>query len=519
MPDKLIDYWASTPGAGGAFPAFLASAPVFMEVLAPDGTILAVSYFWAAFLGHTPDEMLGRPGTAFLGEGQTTWTPRFDASGHCHDVPLDARRKDGTIVPMLFSATKISDAEGRHLHSVAILFDNSRAKAVERELVRTARAAEEASRAKSRFLAAMSHEIRTPMNAIMGFAQLLRLSSLDAKRTSHVDAILKAGGVLMNLLTDLLDLSHLEEGRMRIDARPIDLFVLIDQIADWWHSSAQNKGLKLSVTVDRALPRFVRADPTRLQQVLNNFLGNAVKFTETGHVALKVDQVARDGDATRLRFEVEDTGPGMTPDQIDRLFKPFVQIETDFGKDRGGWGLGLSICANIARRLDAEIGVTSTPGEGSVFFFEVTLPLAPTAAPDRAEPVPPQKRATRPLSVLLAEDDILNQAMMRDFLEGLGHKVTIASNGFQAVEAAMRTPYDLILMDVMMPGMDGVSAAEQIRAGEAPMCDVPIIACSAHVGDEAQEKYARVGMHDFLPKPIDRHRLEAALDRVARAAG
>jgi CheY-like chemotaxis protein len=369
----------------------------------------------------------------------------------------------------------------------------------------------------------MSHEIRTPLNAIMGFAQLLELSNLDDKRKGHVKAIVTAGHSLMNLLTDLLDLSQVEEGKMRIEPRDFDLHDLLDQVADWWHSSAKQKGLRLVVSLDRGLPRRITADPVRLQQVLNNFLGNAVKFTSEGAITLRVSERARVSGRSRLRFEVEDTGPGMTPDQQKKLFRPFVQIESDFGKDRGGWGLGLSICANIAKRLGGEIGVQSHPGEGSIFHFEMEAPVtAPAHARVPRAPVRPTALPQEgpKLRVLLAEDNGPNQDLMRLLLADLGHEVTAVGNGFEAVAATMQDAYDLVVMDIMMPGLDGLAAAAQIRSSEGAVRNVPIIACSAHVADEARRRYLAAGMNAFLPKPIDRNELRLVIaDVMKRDAG
>jgi CheY-like chemotaxis protein len=367
----------------------------------------------------------------------------------------------------------------------------------------------------------MSHEIRTPLNAIMGFAQLLELSNLDDKRRGHVKAIVTAGHSLMNLLTDLLDLSQVEEGKMRIEPRDFDLHDLLDQVADWWHSSAKQKGLRLVVSLDRGLPRRITADPVRLQQVLNNFLGNAVKFTAQGAITLRVSERAREGGRTRLRFEVEDTGPGMTQEQQAKLFRPFVQIESDFGKDRGGWGLGLSICANIAKRLGGEIGVRSVPGEGSIFSFEMDAPVAAAAAPGalrRAEPPAAPGQAGPKLRILLAEDNPPNRDLMQLLLSDLGHEVVAVDNGFEAVAATMRDRYDLVVLDIMMPGLDGLGAAAQIRSSESPVREVPIIACSAHVADEARRRYLAAGMNAFLPKPIDREELRQVIGEVMRGA-
>ncbi len=520
MHRDLIEFWKDAPE--DPFEALLAHAPVLMQSTDADGRILKVSRFWTDLIGYSSDDLAGTDWRELLTPASRavvddTVAPALRATGRSHGVELDIVTKNGAVLPVVHSATLMLDREGRFQRAFAIFFDNRETVEARRKLGEIAREAEEASRAKSRFLAAMSHEIRTPLNAIMGFAQLLALSNLDDKRKGHVKAITTAGHSLMNLLTDLLDLSQVEEGKMRIEPRDFDLHDLLDQVADWWHSSAKQKGLRLVVSLDRGLPRRITADPVRLQQVLNNFLGNAVKFTSEGAITLRVSERARDHGRSRLRFEVEDTGPGMTPDQQAKLFRPFVQIESDFGKDRGGWGLGLSICANIAKRLGGEIGVQSRPGEGSIFSFEMDAPVAAhTAArlPRRADPPTAEPDGGPRLRILLAEDNGPNQDLMRLLLTDLGHEVVAVDNGFEAVAATMQDPYDLVVMDIMMPGLDGLGAAAQIRSSESPVKEVPIIACSAHVADEARRRYLAAGMNAFLPKPIDREELRQVIGEV-----
>jgi len=514
-----MNYWKDADGE--QIQAFMDAAPVFMHATDSEGKITALSTYWARFLGYERDALIGQRSLDLLEPQSRKRTmqhllPTLEDSGQVHNVDVDFVRSDGTILPVLMSSRRLVDDSGQVITTMSVFFDNSVAKEAQRQLVETARAAEEASRAKSRFLAAMSHEIRTPMNAIIGFAQLLKLSTLDDRRKRHVDAILNAGGTLMNLLTDLLDLSQIEEGAMRIDPREFDLYALIDQIADWWYSSAQNKGLKLIVTVDRSLPRLVRSDPVRIQQVLNNLLGNAVKFTEAGSVTLSVGLVSPGDTTCRVRFEVADTGPGMREDQLEHLFRPFVQIETDFSKDRGGWGLGLSICANIADHMDADIGAVSEPGNGSVFHFTVDLDVSRSDhVMTTNAPYAPSNPGENGLKILLAEDNLLNQNMMSELLTSMGHSVSVAKDGFAAVEAAHETRYDLILMDIMMPGLDGIKAAEQIRASDSASLSVPIVACSAHVGDDTQDRFRELGMNDFLAKPIDTDALKRLIGRIS----
>ncbi len=499
----------------------LTDAPVMMHALDAEGRVTEVSRSWTDFTGYARDDLIGRDWRDLLTETARsvvceTVEPTLHATGESRGAEIEVVAKSGDVLPVVHAARLVRDRRGRVLRSYGVFACKGAAVEARRRFGEIAREAEEASRAKSRFLAAMSHEIRTPLNAIMGFAQLLELSALDDKRRSHVKAIIGAGGALMNLLTDLLDLSLVEEGKMRIEPRAFDLIELLDQVADWWHSSTKQKGVRMIVSVDRGLPRQIIADPVRLQQVLNNFLGNAVKFTSQGTITLRASEVRREGGVSRLRFEVEDTGPGITPDQQAKLFRPFVQIESDFGKDRGGWGLGLSICANIARRVGGEIGVHSIPGEGSIFFFELDAPVSEAALPKRNAPSMPLSRPANgpPLRILLAEDNKPNQDLMRLLLNDLGHEVVAVDDGFAAVAATLRDRFDLVVMDVMMPGLDGFAAAEQIRSAENPLHDVPIIACSAHVADEARRRYLAAGMNAFLPKPVDRDELRKVIGRM-----
>ncbi len=523
MHRDLIEFWKDAPE--DPFEALLAHAPVLMQSTDAEGHILKVSRFWSDLIGYSSDDLAGRDWRDLLTPAsrkvvEECVSHALRTSGRSHGAELEIVTRTGEILPFIHSATLMLDREGNFLRAFAIFFDNREAVEARRKIAETAREAEEASRAKSRFLAAMSHEIRTPLNAIMGFAQLLELSNLDDKRKGHVKAITTAGHSLMNLLTDLLDLSQVEEGKMRIEPRDFDLIDLLDQVADWWHSSAKQKGLRLVVSLDRGLPRRITADPVRLQQVLNNFLGNAVKFTSEGAITLRVSERGRAQGRTRLRFEVEDTGPGMTPEQQGKLFRPFVQIESDFGKDRGGWGLGLSICANIAKRVGGEIGVQSVAGEGAIFFFEMDAPVAAATLPRAARAAEQPTGAAQDgpkLRILLAEDNRPNQDLMRLLLSDLGHEVVAVDNGFEAVAATMQDPYDLVVMDIMMPGLDGFGAAAQIRSSESPVKEIPIIACSAHVADEARKRYLAAGMNAFLPKPIDREELRKVIGTVMKA--
>ena len=514
MKRSLLDTWLSAPD--DAFEAFFELAPVFIFSATADWKIARVSRYWCDALGSDPADLPGMPVMRLMTadsrrKAETETLPRFTETRLIEGAEFDFIRHDGSILPVVLSARAQIDDTGRVIRVLAIMFDNSEARAAHAALRAAIAEAKEANRAKSRFLAAMSHEIRTPMNAILGFAQLLKMSDLDDRRRTHVEAIQSAGGTLMTLLTDLLDLSQIEAGRMRIASEEFDLDALLDQLADWWEAGAAEKGLRLRIAKDKGLPRRIVSDKGRLQQVLNNYLGNAVKFTETGRITLAIEEVAQEGARRRIRFEVSDTGPGMTPAQTEQLFKPFVQVGADGSKDRGGWGLGLSICHEIATAMHGTVGVRSELGRGSTFFLEIevdTLPgsIDPVDPPLHMDMTDVEQGTGAGLSILVAEDNPMSRMMMHDMLTELGHQVTTTPDGLAALREIEMRPYDIVFMDVMMPQLDGISATRRIRSGKPPRARTPIIGCSAHTADAAS--YRAAGMDEFLPKPVDRTRLQ-----------
>lgn len=504
------------------FSEFFAKAPMMMHSVDRDGVIVAISAYWASRLGYEVKDMIGRPITDFMtpASGNVTRTevlPKLLRVSSLDRIRHDFIRKDGSVLPVLIAAVALRSETGAFLRSLSVVTPDDGTDGLQQDLQTALIKAEDASRAKGQFLAAMSHEIRTPMNAILGFAQLLKLSDLDEKRRGHVNAIIAAGGQLMNLLTDLLDLNHMETGRLKIDARPTELRPMLEQVADWWYSSAADKGLCLKVQIDPALPTCILSDSDRLKQVLNNFLANALRYTETGSITLSVREISSGTGMSRIRMDVADTGLGISEAQQSRLFRPFVQIDSDFGKDRGGWGLGLSICHNIAKAMDAEIGVTSSLGAGSVFHFEATFPVEHVEdEPEVALCCSPSGMAESPLKILIAEDNALNQRIMEAMLLDMGHEVQVVSNGFEAVDAIVSDSFDLVLMDIAMPGLDGLGATAQIRTGTPDKSSVPIIAYSAHVESDVQARYLSAGIDDFLPKPLDPAQLQSAIARAVK---
>ena len=429
---------------------------------------------------------------------------------------LEQLRRDGTNVVIQYHGDRAYERHQSATPSggmINILTDITDLKKAEEALRHALVLADQASQAKSEFLATMSHEIRTPIAGILGMADILlddgeqygeKLS--DARR-AKVLSIKNAGQSLVTILNDILDLSKIQSGKLELEHIDFNLHALARESLDIFYPAAHAKGIALGSKIDPNLPVFIIGAPTRIRQILVNLVGNAIKFTERGHVTLSIIASEQSEDAVTCRFEIIDTGIGIAAEHHAGLFEDFTQIDTSTARKYEGTGLGLAISKRLTDLMGGDIGVDSAEGKGSTFWFTVSaqaVPGSPTEVTETRE-APNEKsyKATRSLSILLAEDNDLNQMIITAVLAKFDHQVAVVENGRAAVEAVRREDFDLVLMDVRMPEMDGPGATRVIRREPTEKADIPIIAVTADAIVENRKDYAAAGMNACVTKPIN----------------
>lgn len=428
---------------------------------------------------------------------------------------------DGGRRDLLLNAGPLVDGNGVPSGCIITMTDITERKQAEAALAQAKAAAEQANEAKGRFLANMSHELRTPMNAILGMIDVTLAKTADPTVRDCLQTAKGSADLLLTLLNDLLDSAKIESGKLELESTAFSLRKMLDHLTDVLALRASEKGLSFVCRVSGGTPDAVLGDRTRLQQIVLNLAGNAIKFTERGDVEITLRVNEEEAAETHpsslvcLEFVVRDTGIGIPRSALERLFQPFGQADASMSRRFGGTGLGLSISKSLVELMGGRIWAESEPGQGSTFHFTVHLPLAKELPADSQPPAAIPAAARRQLQVLLAEDNPANQKLATYILRERGHIVEIAEDGHEALRMTRQNHYDAILMDVQMPGMDGLEAAAAIRKRDAGGRRVPIIAMTAHARNEDRERCLAAGMDGYLSKPVSAHEMIGLVENLA----
>lgn len=484
------------------------------------GRIVWVNDAFSRITGYAPEEACGKTPAELLNGPETDpLAIKCIADAVRRGEPFRGEiqnvTKDGRQIWMETNLVPILDEQGHVEMSVAVERDITDAKTHAQEMAKARAAAEEGARAKSDFLATMSHEIRTPMHGVIGMADLLMGTDLTSDQNHYAKTIKSSATALLTIINDILELSRLDAGKMELNPDNFSLQACFDQTIQLLSPQAEAKGLKLRCVQLTELPEVVLGDEGRLRQILINLIGNAIKFTETGHVELRVS-VEQEDSGFRLLIEVEDTGIGIPADKIDRVFERFSQAEASITRSFGGTGLGLAISHELASLMNGTITVDSTEGAGSCFAVRIRLAQAKEPDPQfRCEQECENNNWVKGRKILFAEDNKVNRVLIRKFLGQLPVQIEFAHDGREAVDKAVSLTPDLIFMDMSMPVMNGLDAAREIRdqLGDRP----PIIALTANAFDSDRDACMKAGMDDFLSKPVGREDLVACMARHMRA--
>lgn len=437
-----------------------------------------------------------------------------------HPVNIEQKEADlisSAIINVLMAGLLVSFLKRSHEKDKSALVAKSEELESSQIALSTAKdRAEDATVAKSNFLANMSHEIRTPLNGIIGTAQLLSLSELTPEQRELLQTLQSSSNLLINIISDILDLSKIEADKLTLQPKPTNIRNCIKTVLEISAPgiSVPGKNIALNSNVDKKLAKYLRMDESRVQQILVNLIGNAIKFTDEGSVWVNVSVKELSADTQEVTFSIKDTGIGISDEALSQLFKPFTQVNTTALRKYGGTGLGLSICKKLVELMNGKIWAESKENEGSVFSFSLPLKVIRVDVPVVEENNKQAAYHYRPLNILLAEDNKMNQLIAGKTFNKIGHDIDIADNGRIAIEMFEHKTYDLIFMDIQMPEMDGLQAASYLLNKYPGSCP-PIIAMTANVLSEDEEKCRIAGMRDFISKPFTIERLEYIVNKWA----
>jgi PAS domain S-box-containing protein len=495
------------------------------------GTITYVNDKFCQISGYTQLELLGQ-NRRLLNSGQHpaeffTSMFRAIATGKVWRGEICNRAKDGSLYWVMTTIVPFLGHSGKPTHYIAIQSDITESIQAQDALRQAKLAADSANRAKSNFLANMSHEIRTPMNAIIGLSHLALNKQLAPEIQDYLEKIHRSSNSLLDILNDILDFSKIEAGRITINYNAFDLDLMLDTISNLFADHTEEKGLDFEINVAPDAPRNLIGDAIKLQQILINLIGNAIKFTGHGKVALNITPQKIDPLQAQLLFSVTDTGIGMSANDLEKLFQPFSQVDGSITRRFGGTGLGLAISHKLLQLMGGEFAVASSPGVGTTFSFELVLGVSALSGQQKAKKHKTGTSAWEPVNVgkafadirlLVAEDNALNQQVVHEFLKQSEISVKVANNGKEVLDLLEHDVFDAVLMDVQMPEMDGIEATKRIR-GQARFERLPVIALTAGVTTEERERCIASGMNDFITKPIDPEKLIATLANWIKPIG
>jgi PAS domain S-box-containing protein len=495
------------------------NAPCGYHSVDENARIVAINDTELKWLGYTREEVVGRLYIYDILDEETAKSvrdsfPNFKKTGSVKERRLTMRTKTGKTFPVVLNSVAVYDNDGHYVSSRSTIYDITEQQKTETALKEAQRQAIKSANVKEQFLANMSHEIRTPINSVIGFTNLLQKTKMTDEQNQFVSLIQSASENLLAIINDILDISKIEAGMLRIEKNPFSLRGLCSSIETMFYHKAREKNLSFSIYIQDNIPDTLTGDAVRLTQILVNLISNAIKFTQKGGISINITSLAQNNDEVRLRFSVKDSGIGIPPDKLDTIFERFEQGETDTTRKYGGTGLGLSIVRNLVQLQGGNIDVESGPGKGTEFIFEIGYSLMPvgeamaTSVTERTEITAGAFPEAR---ILVVEDNAMNQLLIKFTFQSWKVNYELADNGAKAIEWLQRDKFHLVLLDIQMPLMDGYATAQAIR--KELKSDIPIIAMTAHALAGEREKCLSYGMNDYISKPIHEKELYGLLVR------